>query len=174
MSPLIDDYKQDSRFDSRVIGKCPVINISVSGINLACLVDTGSMVSTVTESFYRKFIEPLGTLLIQNSFIQLKAANGLEIPYIGYIEVDVHYHGNILKQRGLLIVKDSTDDSTQKRKEAVPGVIGMNIISECRDMLSTCQNTGDLNEVFAENSVFDNKSIHGFARVKGTFSVRIP
>mgnify|MGYP005948850939 CR=1 FL=1 len=147
MNPVIDDYKQDSKFHSRVIGKCPVINISVSGINLPCLVDTGSMVSTVTESFYRKFIEPLGTSLIQNSFIQLKAANGLEIPYIGYIEVDVHYLGNILKQRGLLIVKDSTDDSTRKRKEAVPGVIGMNIISECRDMLSTCEIPvdGDLN-----------------------------
>lgn len=100
MSPVIDDYNKDSKFFSRVIGKCPVINISVSGINLPCLVDTGFMVSTVTESFYRKFIEPLGTSLIQNSFIQLKAANGLEIPYIGYIEVDVHYLGNILKQRG--------------------------------------------------------------------------
>lgn len=75
-------------------------------------------------SFYRKFTEPLGTSLIQNCFIQLKAAN-VEIPYISYIEVDVHYHGNILKLRGLLIVKDSTDDSTRKRKEAVPGVIGM-------------------------------------------------
>lgn len=28
--------------------------------------------------------------------------------------------------------------------------------------------------MFTENSVFDNKPINGFARVKGTFSVRIP
>lgn len=42
-------------------------------------------------------------------------------------------------------------------------------------MLSTCEIAvdEDLNKVFAENSVFDNKSIHGFARVKGTFTVRI-
>lgn len=73
-------------------------------------------------------------------------------------------------------MRDSTDDSTRKRKEAVPGVIGMNIISECRDMLSSCESAvdEDLNEVFAENSVFDNRYIHGFARVKGTCSVRIP
>lgn len=33
---------------------------------------------------------------------------------------------------------------------------------------------GNLNEVFTENSVFDSKSIHGFARVIGTIPIHIP
>jgi hypothetical protein len=132
------------------------------------------MVSTLTESFYHKFIEPLGTTLVKNSFIQLKAANGLEIPYIGYF--DVQYHGNFIEKCGFLIVKDSSDESTRKRKETTPGIIGMNILKECRDILFTCDlhSNGVVNEVFIENKVFDNKSIHGFARVTGMLPVRIP
>jgi transposase InsO family protein len=134
------------------------------------------MVSTLTESFYRKFIEPLGTTLVKNSFIQLKAANGLEIPYIGYIEIDIQYHGNFIEKCGFLIVKDSSDESTRKRKETTPGIIGMNVLKVCRDILFTCDldSNGVVNEVFTENRVFDSKSIHGFARVIGTLPVRIP
>ena len=62
-----------------------MIKISILGLELQSLVDTGFMDSTITESFFREFIEPLGTKLSENSFIQLKAANGLDIPYIVYI-----------------------------------------------------------------------------------------
>ena len=51
------------------------------------------MVSTITESFYRKFIKPLGTTLHENCVIDLKAANGFCIPYIGYVELDVKCAG---------------------------------------------------------------------------------
>ena len=73
-------------------------------------------------------------------------------------------------------MKDSSDESTRERKEAVPGIVGMNILSESKDMLPTCDISvnRDLNEVFTENSVFDSKSIHGFARVIGTIPIRIP
>lgn len=64
-----------------------MIEISIFGLELQSLVDTGSMASTITESFYREFIEPLGTKLSENSFIQLKAANRIDIPYIGYINI---------------------------------------------------------------------------------------
>ena len=114
MSPLTDGSNQDSSFVKRLIGKCVVIKISILGLELQSLVDTCSMVSTITESFYREFIEPLGTKLSEDSFIQLKAANGLDISYIRYIEVDVQYNETILKQRGFLIVKDSRVMSLQE------------------------------------------------------------
>ena len=80
-SPLVDGDIQDS-FKRNVIGQCPVIGVKFLDLNIQCLVDTGSMVSTITESFYWKNIEPLGTTLKSTSMLQLKAANGLEIPYI--------------------------------------------------------------------------------------------
>lgn len=127
MSPLIDGSNQDSSFVKGVVGKCPVIKISILGLELQNLVDTGSMVSRITEHVFREFIGQLGTKLSKNSFIQLKAANGLDIPYIGYFEIDVQYKETILKQRGFVIVKDSSDESTRKRKEVVPGIAGMSV-----------------------------------------------
>lgn len=134
-SQPIDDSEKDS-FKYRAIGQCPVISVKVCDVDIPCLVDTGSMVSTITESFYRKFLEPLGKTLSEKCMLQLKAANGLTIPYIGYVEFDVKYCGNVLKQRGFLIVKDATDEFTRKRKEAVPGILGMNVLNLCRDILS--------------------------------------
>ena len=55
---------------------------------------------------------------MKNCVIDLKAANGLSIPYIGYVELDVKCAGKLLTQRGFLIVKDPTDDSTRRRKES--------------------------------------------------------
>ena len=64
--------------------------------------------------------------------MQLKAANGLEIPYIGYIELDVEVLGKVVPQRGVLIVKDPPG---QISPPEVPGVLGMNIINECYHQL---------------------------------------
>lgn len=58
------------------------------------------------------------------------AANGLVIPYIGYIEVDLKVCGKVIPKRGVLILKDSNGSSC-------PGLIGMNVIKECREFLMT-------------------------------------
>ncbi len=60
----------------------------------------------------------------------LVAANGLVIPYIGYIEVDLIICGKVIPKRGVLIVKDSNGSS-------YPGLIGMNVIKVCRKILMT-------------------------------------
>lgn len=44
----------------------------------------------------------------------MRAANGLTIPNVGFIELDVSYNGKYKPQRGFLIVKDSNDEYTQK------------------------------------------------------------
>jgi hypothetical protein len=58
---------------------------------------------------------------MQEKFVTLKAANGLDIQYAGYIETDIVVNGHIVKDRGVLIVKDISG-----RK--IPGLIGMDII----------------------------------------------
>lgn len=67
----------------------------------------------------------------------LVAANGLVIPYIGYIEVDLIICGKVIPKRGVLIVKDSNGSS-------YPGLIGMNVIKECRKILMTQSGDGCL------------------------------
>lgn len=118
-----------------LIGQCPVVQVEIQGVKTSCLIDTGSQVTTLTESYFKKHFETEGPMVyppIQK--FNLVAANGLVIPYIGYIEVDLNICGKVIPKRGVLIVKDSNGSS-------YPGLIGMNVIKECREFLMT--KTGD-------------------------------
>ena len=46
--------------------------------------------------------------VIQEQFITLRAASGLDIPYIGYNETVIVVHGRTENDHGILIVKDVT------------------------------------------------------------------
>lgn len=64
-----------------------MMDINVLDLTIQCLVNIGSTVPNVTEMFYRKYIEPLGKTLNPTCHLQVKAANGLAIPHVGYIEI---------------------------------------------------------------------------------------
>ena len=66
----------------------------INNIKVDSLIDTGSMVSTVTESFYRTHLhdcvlEPL------NALVKIECADGEPLPYIGVIEAEVQLAVNI-------------------------------------------------------------------------------
>lgn len=42
----------DSDEVAKLMSSCPHLGVSMGGVSVPCLVDTGSMVSTVTESFF--------------------------------------------------------------------------------------------------------------------------
>lgn len=68
------------------MSSCPNNNVLMGGVTVSCLLDTGSMVSTVTEGFFLQQFEPWGQERLKLChWLQLKAANGLAIPYIGYL-----------------------------------------------------------------------------------------
>lgn len=88
---------------------------------MSCLLDTGSMVSMVTKSF---FLEHLKTGRLKACrWLQLRVANRLAIPYLGYPELDVSLCGKLIPGFGIFIVKDPLGGAS------VPGILGMNIIS---------------------------------------------
>ena len=99
----------------------------MGGVEVPCLVDTGSMVSTITESFFVKNFEPWGAEKLKScNWLQLTAANGLDIPYLGYLELDVELCGRVIAKRGVLVVKEPPGYTP-----SVPGILGMNIIKPC-------------------------------------------
>lgn len=113
---------------SKLISSCPHVDIVLGGVTMQCLVDTGSMVSTVTESFFHRNFEPWGEERLKAChWLQLKAANGLTIPYVGYLELDVTLSGKLMPQCGVLVVKDPPGWTPSQ----VSGVLGMNIIRRC-------------------------------------------
>lgn len=71
-----------------LIGAKYTASVFIDGQASTCLLDTGSQVTTVSQSFYEsnlsKFdIHPL------NELLEIEAANGQSVPYSGFIEVDI-------------------------------------------------------------------------------------
>lgn len=98
----------------------------MGGVKVPCLVDTGSMVSTVTKSFFHQHFEPWGQEELRSChWLQLRAANGLAIPYLGYLELEVKLCGRVMTSCGVLVVKDRPDGVPP------PGILEMNLIRRC-------------------------------------------
>lgn len=115
----------DAVVKERLIASSPQVVIKLAGVNVKCILDTGSMVSTISESFFRQNFQDK---LKSCHWLELRAANGLEIPYLGYLEPDVEVLGCLIPRRGVLVVKDPPAQVTPPE---VPGILGMNIIKGC-------------------------------------------
>ena len=117
-----------------LMAPCPTIEVVIGGATVSCLVDTGSMVSTVTESCFQEQFAPWGPDRLSSChWLQLRAANGLAIPYLGYLELDVELCGKVMPCCGILVVKDPPGPAP-----SVPGILGMNVIRRCyRELFGT-------------------------------------
>lgn len=114
---------------SKLIGTCPTVTVSLGGVEVKCLLDTGSMVTTITESFFASHFKEK---LTSCHWLELHAANGVDIPYVGYLEVDIEVLGKVVPGRGILVVRDPPSKLPQPK---VPGILGMNVIRECYNEL---------------------------------------
>ncbi|KAI5626698.1 hypothetical protein C0J50_13742 [Silurus asotus] len=118
------------RFLERAVGTCPMVDLMIKGVPVSCLLDTGSQVSTITEGFFREHsFGDESDVLATSNWLKITAANGLEIPYLGYMELDVEVMGMVLPECGFLIIKGNPCPAS------VPVLIGMNIISKCRQIV---------------------------------------
>lgn len=73
-----------------LIGAKYTASVLIDGQAYNCLLDTGSQVTTISQSFYENHlagleIHPLGELL------EVEAANGQTVPYSGFIELDITF-----------------------------------------------------------------------------------
>lgn len=85
------------------------------------------MVSTITESFFKKRFPPWGHDRLHSChWLQVRAANSLAIPYIGFLELNVELCGKVMPRCGILVVQDPPVNAS-----SVPGILGMNIIRRC-------------------------------------------
>ena len=184
------DEHKDAIF-SKLVGRCPEAMIQVGSVTTKCLFDTGSEISTVTESLFRKSLEPNGkTIENISNWMKIKAANGLEIPYLGCIEVNMTVFGIEFSKLGMLVVKDPVDFTTQSKKQQTPVLIGSNVLRRMHDQLDADQisllsQTGEGKEMIRVLSLYGNVDINnrdssndagceGYVRVLRGHPVKIP
>ena len=68
----------------------PIIDAIVGGVSTRLLVDTGSQVPTVTEYFYyAHFAKNCNSRHTTNNWLTVRAANGLSVPNVDYVELYV-------------------------------------------------------------------------------------
>ena len=110
-----------------LIGGSPVVTVTLAGITVDCLVDTGSQVSLISEAFFRQHIQPSGcNLRSATNWLTIRGVDGLKVPYIGYFKKDITVSGMTVPNRAVLVVRDT------EYKRRTPGLLGMNILSVSR------------------------------------------
>ena len=136
------DMKQESpvnEFVSRLIGGSNESTISFCGVKSKALIDSGSMVTTVSESFLKSLC-PQPVINSLDDFV-LKGPDGRSLPYLGFIEATIKAEFLCDKE---VCVPALVVPSTSYHAE-VPIVVGTNVIRLYKDM---CRDTED--EVPAE------------------------
>ena len=144
-----------------LIGDSPIITVTMAGVNLECLVDTGSQVTLVNESFYLTHLQPRGhKLTTVRNWLTIRAADGLELPYLGYFETDIVLAGTTVCNRAVLVVRDCPNG------RQVPGLIGTNVLSAVPQVTSCLRDLGMKGQAARETVKF--------ARVAGSQPVCVP
>lgn len=114
-----------------MLGEANESDIHIDGVICPCLVDTGSMVTTVGESFYRQHLSHIAITSMDN-LLKIEGATGHEVPYLGYIEAPVSSKQDCtgLCMETTIPILVVPDTSYNRR---VPIVMGTNFIRVCRD-----------------------------------------
>ena len=160
----------------RAFGKCPVVTAKLGGVQIRCLIDSGSEVTTVTEEFFNLHFKE-HELLSTSSWLTITAANGLEIPYVRYFELDIEVFGHKVSRRGILVVKDPDHPPTRQRKQEIPGVLGMNVLKEMPNQ-KDMDHVGGFDPVWVRsvNAARSqaSTSVRGVVRTAGSRAIRVP
>ena len=146
-------------------GRCPTVDIVMNGRKVRGLIDTGSEVTTVTERWVAENLQ--NSDLLPMTQVTLKAANGLEIPYSGVVIVDLELLGQKCEGVPVLVVKDSSDPSTRKKKSDVPALVGMNVLGRLSSLLNNLDIVPPVLQPAVREIRLERTSVRGVARVAG-------
>lgn len=130
--------KDRLKLRQRLIGESSENTIIVENVEVKALIDTGSMVSTISESYYYQMENRPDLQDINDFELNVTDANGNEIPYLGYIEAEVRIPNSDITGLfvPLLVVK-----STEYNRN-IPIIVGTNIIRECARWYDTLSPEG--------------------------------
>lgn len=116
---------------SKLVGHCNEGVVTICGMSTTGLIDSGSMVTCCSESFYDS-LSPKPVLHSITDFqLSVYSAGGNQLPYMGYIEADVSLpflsHHPVCVP--VLVIP------TTEYSQTVPIIVGTNVIRLCRDMI---------------------------------------
>ena len=90
----IADINSLITFPDHLVGGINRHNILINGAIFGSLIDTGSQVSLLNETMYRRFFNYIPLTDI-GSFLKVKAVSGEQLKYIGAVDLFIHLGQNI-------------------------------------------------------------------------------
>ncbi|GAA6102462.1 uncharacterized protein LOC124393547 [Tachysurus ichikawai] len=125
-------------------GDCLVVDVKIAGVRTKCLLDTGSEVSTISESHFKEHFGEQKLKLSSECWVELTAANGLNIPVLGCLQADVECLGEILPGKCIFVLNDTSPDV--KEMKGVSGIIGMNVLNEIQSLFISAEGMEKVNK----------------------------
>lgn len=114
-------------------GDCLTVDVKIAGVPTKCLLDTGSEVTTISESHFKHHFGGKEIQLSSANWVRLTAANGLDIPVLGCLQADIECMGSLLPGKCVFVLTDSNPDV--KEMKGLAGIVGMNVLSELKNLV---------------------------------------
>jgi hypothetical protein len=141
---MVDDIisKKTKSYD-RIFGNNNVGDINIEGNTTKGIIETGSMVTTMSIDFYNSLVNKPTLHSLDQFNLQVNAANGEIVPYLGYIEtrMKVPFIKDKSFEVPVLVVPMTENNIT------LPVIIGTNFIRICGSEIENNQHT-DLPEAW--------------------------
>lgn len=117
--------------DPELIGEPNECEILIEDKRCMALIDTGSMVTTISEAFLQQHLPQTPIHMLED--LQLEGPNGESLPYRGYVEIDlslpINRHFQKLGSFPILVVPETS------YKRDVPVLVGTNVLKVCQNIL---------------------------------------
>ena len=114
-----------------IVGQANEAVSIINGCRCKCLIDTGSQVTTLSKSFYDRYLQNVPLCSLDN-LIKVEGANGLPVPYLGYVEVSIRLPGSLPSSQEVAAPVLVVPDTLYNKK--VPFCVGTNVIQACIDI----------------------------------------
>ena len=117
----------------RAVATCPKINMGCGRKKIPSLLDSGSQVTLIHQSFFKQEILPHikpsdGEKAKVHQLFQLTAANNGKLPVSMYVELDLDFLGIVVLKVGVLITQEPIELLETCHKTKLPGMVGWNVI----------------------------------------------
>ena len=111
---------------------CPEINIKIKGATPRSLLDSGSMVTLMTQSYFEEYIkdgipEPQPGGFNAHNLFNLKGVGGNQVPLCKYFTCDYDIGGMVVPDVGILVKTDKHLTTTKGVKTKLPVITGCNV-----------------------------------------------
>ena len=128
----------------KAVGDLIYTNIIINGTKLKGIVDSGSQISSISESSY-KYYFPTVNLVRNSEFINVESASEGSVQFIGYIIVRVAIFNYEVGSRAILVTRDPVSETARTLRNNCPILVGTNILDTILESSVLFEESGNIN-----------------------------